>query len=245
MGTVYAGTSGWAYTSWRRGFYPKKLSAAEFLNYYATRLNSVEVNYSFLHPLTREVVTEWIAATPPNFKLAIKAPQLITHMKRLRGVKQPLKKFLTSLGPIADANKLGPVLFQLPPNFKCNPGLLKKFLVGLPPTLRAAFEFRHPSWFTGEVYELLQQSGVALCQAESEKLETPHIHTADFFYLRLRKDHYSLVARQNLVVRVRESMNRGDVFVYFKHEKTPACALQSEALLASITHQPEIGIAPL
>jgi uncharacterized protein YecE (DUF72 family) len=245
MGTVYAGTSGWAYTSWRRGFYPKKLPVTEFLNYYSTRLNSVEVNYSFLHTLTREIVREWIAATPPKFKLAIKAPQLITHMKRLRGVKQPLKRFLTSLAPIEHANKLGPLLFQLPPNFKCNPGLLQEFLAGLPPTLRAAFEFRHASWFTDEVYDLLRNSGAALCQAESEKLETPHIRTADFAYLRLRKDRYSPALRRKLVDRVSEVMNRGDVFVYFKHEKTPVGAFHAEALLTSIIRPLETGIAPL
>lgn len=245
MGTVYAGTSGWAYTSWRRGFYPKELSVAEFLNYYATRLNSVEVNYSFLHPLTREVVTEWIAATPPNFKLAIKAPQFITHMKRLRGVKQASKKFLSFLQPISAANKLGPVLFQLPPNFKSNVELLQKFLAGLPSEPRFAFEFRHVSWFTDEVFGLLRKSGMALCEAESETLETPRVQTADFSYLRLRKDHYSPAARRNLVDRVRDAMNRGDMFVYFKHEKTPAGALHAQALLASITHQPETGIAPL
>jgi uncharacterized protein YecE (DUF72 family) len=245
MGRLYAGTSGWAYTSWRRGFYPKKLPAAEFLNYYATRLNSVEVNYSFLHPLTGEVVAEWIAATPPDFKLAVKAPQFITHMKRLRGVKRPLRKFLSFLEPIADANKLGPILFQLPPNFKCNPDLLQQFLAGLPPHPRAAFEFRHASWFTDEVFDLLRNSGAALCQAESEKLETPHIHTSDFAYLRLRKDRYSPASRRTLHDRVKEAMTRGDVFVYFKHAETPEGALHAEALLTSVTRPPETGIAPL
>jgi len=245
MGTLYAGTSGWAYTSWRRGFYPKKLPAAEFLNYYSTRLNSVEVNYSFLHPLITEVVTGWIAATPPDFKLAVKAPQFITHMKRLRGVKQPLKKFLSSLGPIADANKLGPILFQLPPNFKCNPDLLQEFLAGLPPEPRSAFEFRHASWFTDEVFELLRKSGVALCQAESEKLETPHIQTADFSYLRLRKDNYSPGSRRKRVDRVKDLLNRGDVFVYFKHEETPEGALHAEDLLASISGPSRNGTGSL
>jgi uncharacterized protein YecE (DUF72 family) len=245
MGIVHAGTSGWAYTTWRRGFYPEKLPAANFLNYYATRLNSVEVNYSFLRPLTTEIVAEWIAATPPGFKLAVKAPQWITHRKRLRAVKQPLKKFLASIAPIADANKLGPALFQLPPNFKCDPGLLKKFLARLPATPRAAFEFRHTSWFTDEVFDLLRKSGVALCEAESEKLETPHIQTADFSYLRLRKDHYSPASRRKLVDRVKIAADRGDVFVFFKHQKTPAGALHAEALLAPLSPPTESGTAPL
>jgi len=245
MGRFYAGTSGWAYASWKRGFYPKNLRADDFLGYYAERLNSVEVNYSFLHALTKETVTEWIAATPAHFRFAIKAPQWITHMKRLRGVKRPMRKFLSSVGPIAAANKLGPVLFQLPPNMKCDPILLRDFLAGLPPQPRAAFEFRHASWFADGVFEILRNAHAALCHAESEKLETPPVETADFSYLRLRKDRYPPKSRKELARRVAGLAQRGDVFVYFKHEKTPAGALHAEELLAAINRPPGSGTAPL
>jgi uncharacterized protein YecE (DUF72 family) len=117
MGKVYSGTSGWAYASWKPGFYPAKLPSRDFLKYYATRLNSIEVNYTFRGTLTKPLANAWIAATPAHFRFAVKAPQLITHIKRLRAVKQPLKDFLSSLSPIADTGKLGPVLYQLPPNF--------------------------------------------------------------------------------------------------------------------------------
>jgi len=232
MPKIYAGTSGWAYTSWRPKFYPAKLGSADFLNYYASRLNSVEVNYSFLHSLSKKLLMEWIAATPANFTFAVKAPQMITHMKRLRGTARLTQRFISSLRPLAHAKKLGPVLFQLPPNFKCDPGLLKEFLAGLPRQSRAAFEFRHDSWFTGDVYGLLGGANVALCQAESEKLETPYVQTADFSYLRLRKDNYSVTARKALARRVTELAKHGEVYVYFKHEETPEGALHAEALLA-------------
>ena len=132
---------------------------------------------------------------------------------------------------MTQTKKLGPVLFQLAPNFKCDPGLLEEFLGELPPQTRAAFEFRHASWFTDEVYSLLRKANVALCQAESEKLETPHVQTADFSYLRLRKDNYSVSACKALARRVLELARRGEVYVYFKHEKTPEGALHAEALL--------------
>jgi uncharacterized protein YecE (DUF72 family) len=237
MPKIYAGTSGWAYTSWRPKFYPAKLGSADFLNFYASRLNSVEVNYSFLHSLTRKMLTEWIAATPANFTFAVKVPQMITHMKRLRGTTHLTQRFISSLKPLAQAKKLGPILFQLPPNFKCDPGLLKEFLGGLPRQSSAAFEFRHDSWFTDEVYSLLRKANVALCQAESEKLETPHAQTADFSYLRLRKDSYSVGARKALTKRVADLAKHGEVYVYFKHEKTPEGALHAEALLAETTRK--------
>jgi len=120
VGEIYAGTSGWAYPSWRPRFYPAKLDSANFLAHYATRLNSVEVNYTFRSQLTRKLLSEWIAATPPHFIFAVKAHQSISHIKRLRGAARQTAKFLKSLEPLRAAGKLGPVLFQLPPNFKCD-----------------------------------------------------------------------------------------------------------------------------
>ncbi|MGA8012995.1 MAG: DUF72 domain-containing protein [Candidatus Acidiferrales bacterium] len=231
VGKIHAGTSGWAYASWRPKFYPAKLTPAKFLNYYATRLNSVEVNYTFRSQATKKLLADWIAATPVNFIFAVKAHQGITHIKRLRGAASRTSKFLTSVEPLRQVGKLGPVLFQLPPNFKCDLARLDEFLEQLPRYMRAAMEFRHPSWFVDEVYERLGRANVALCQAESDKLETPDVATADFCYLRLRKANYSPGARKKISNRVAEAARRGDVFAYFKHEDTPEGALYAERLL--------------
>ena len=233
MAKVYAGTSGWSYASWKPSFYPAKLASAKFLSYYATRLNSVEVNYTFRRFPTEKLLEGWIAATPADFKFALKAHQMITHIKRLRGAGDWLTRFFSSLGPLEDANKLGPVLFQLPPNLKCDVTLLSEFLEELPPGLRSAFEFRDASWFCEEVYAALRAKNAALCQAESEKLETPQVETAGFAYLRLRKEEYSAKELAQLRSRVAEGVGRGAVFVYFKHEETPEGALSAEALIST------------
>ena len=228
MGKIYVGTSGWAYASWRPEFYPAKLSAARFLSHYAGRLNSVEVNYTFRRVASEELLRRWAQATPAEFRFAVKAHQRITHIKRLRDAAEPTAEFLASLGPLRQAKKLGTVLFQLPPNFKCDVVRLREFLTGLPSWVRAAFEFRHESWFGEEVYAALRTAGAALCLAESEELATPEVVTADFAYLRLRKESYSTSA---VAQKVRRLARRGDVFVYFKHEETPEGALYGEALL--------------
>jgi uncharacterized protein YecE (DUF72 family) len=231
MGEIYAGTSGWAYGSWKPDYYPAKLSAARFLSHYAGRLNSVEVNYTFRRTASEELLLRWAEATPADFRFAVKAHQRITHIKRLRDVAETAAEFLASLKPLRKAKKLGPVLFQLPPNFKCDVGRLREFLAGLPSWVRAAFEFRHESWFGEEVYATLRKGGAALCLAESDELETPEVVTADFHYLRLRKESYP---RKSVAQKVRRLAASGDVFVYFKHEERPEGALRAEALLRAV-----------
>jgi uncharacterized protein YecE (DUF72 family) len=233
VGKVYAGTSGWAYPTWKPDFYPAKLASAKFLSHYSTRLNTVEVNYTFRRFPTEKLLRGWIAATPPDFNFAIKANQKITHIKRLRDVADFTSEFLAALQPLDAEKKLGPVLFQLPPFLKCDVPLLKDFLARLPRSLKFAFEFRHVSWFNNEVYESMRIANVALCQAESEKLETPDVQTADFAYMRLRKEDYSAKARQVLTLKVAGSVKEGDVFIYFKHEDTPEGALNAEKVLAA------------
>src|SRR5579862_1035926 len=132
MGKVYAGTSGWAYPTWKPDFYPAKLKAADFLRFYATRLNSVELNYTFRRFPTDKLQLGWIAATPPDFKFAVKAHQTITHVKRLRGAGELALKFIAALRPLEEEGRLGPVLFQLPPFSKCDLLLLAEFLQSLP-----------------------------------------------------------------------------------------------------------------
>jgi uncharacterized protein YecE (DUF72 family) len=228
MNKIHAGTSGWAYSAWKPAFYPAKLAAAKFLGYYAGRLNSVEVNFTFRRFPTEKLLRGWIEATPPEFQFAIKAHQKITHILRLREAAGFTADFVASLQPLAGAQKLGPVLFQLPPFLKCDVSLLREFLASWPRHLRATFEFRHASWFCDEVFAALREAKVALCLAESEKLETPDVQTADFLYLRLRKPEYS---KQALQRRVRALAERCQLYVYLKHEETPEGALLAESLL--------------
>ena len=234
MPKIYAGTSGWAYSSWKPDFYPAKLASAKFLGYYATRLNSVEVNFTFRSFPTEKLFNRWIHVTPARFKFAIKAHQRITDVKRLRGAVELTAKFASSLQSLKKAGKLGPVFFQLPPNLKYDVPLLTDFLAGLPRHLRAAFEFRDTSWFTEEVFAALRKRNAALCLAESEEIQTPPVQTADFFYLRLRKDEYSAKSLRELTQRIADLHRRGEVFAYFKHEETPKAAFRAEALLAAI-----------
>lgn len=230
-GKIYAGTSGWAYAVWKPAFYPAKLAAAKFLQYYATRLNSVEVNMTFRRHPTEKLLLGWSGAVPDNFQFAIKAHQSITHFARLRGVAGATVDFLSSLEPLREAKKLGPVLFQLPPDLRYDLPRLKEFVGGLPRDVRAAMEFRHGTWFVPETYEVLRTKNVALCLAESDDRETPDVSTADFSYFRLRKQEYSAAARRTIAKRVSEAVQSGDVYVYFKHEDTPDGALHAEELL--------------
>jgi uncharacterized protein YecE (DUF72 family) len=231
MSAVYAGTSGWSYPQWKPAFYPAKLAAAKFLSYYATRLNTVEVNYTFRRFPTAQLLAGWVGATPDAFRFAVKAHQSITHVKRLRDAKESLEHFSEALEPLRGAGRLGPVLFQLPPFLKRDPVRLADFLDVMPPGLQTAFEFRHESWFEDEIFALLRKAKAALCQAESEKLETPYAQTTDFSYLRLRKQEYSPAARRKLAEQVARLKSHGDVFVYFKHEDSPEGALYAEKLL--------------
>jgi uncharacterized protein YecE (DUF72 family) len=234
MGKLYAGTSGWAYPQWKPDFYPAKLAAAKFLGYYSSRLNSVELNYTFRRFPTEKLLAGWIASTPADFKFAVKAHQTITHIKRLKECEEPAARFLASLGSLRESGKLGPVLFQLPPFLRCDLPRLKDFLAALPRDARVAFEFRHDSWFSDDVFRVLRDANAALCEAESEKLQTPNVQTADFAYLRLRKQSYSTQERAELAQKIAELTKKGDVFTYFKHEDTPEGALYAEGLLAAM-----------
>lgn len=227
---IYAGTSGWAYPSWKPAFYPAKLASKKFLEYYATRLNTVEVNYTFRRYLTEKLAASWLAATPESFRFSFKAPQEVTHVKRLRDAEERTRAFLGSLQPFCEAGKMGCVLFQLPPFLKADAELLGGFLPVLPTaTMRCAFEFRHASWFQERMLAMLRERNVALCIAETEKLEAPEVATADFVYYRLRKGEYTAQEREK--IRARVSAHAGDVYVYYKHEDDPAGTMYAEELL--------------
>lgn len=235
MAELFVGTSGWAYPTWKPDFYPEKLAQKKFLGFYATQLNTVEVNFTFRQLVKETTIQNWIKETPQHFRFGAKAHQVITHIKRLKGTEDFVPRFLATIEPLASAGKLGPVLFQLPPNLKADIPLLKDFLPLLPRALPAAFEFRHPSWFTDETWEALRSHGAALCVAETEERATPDVTTGAFAYYRFRKPTYTVEERTAMVTRVREHLAAGrDVFAYFKHEETAQGAVYAVELRREI-----------
>jgi len=231
---LYCGTSGFAYPSWKPDFYPEKLPSGKFLSYYATRLNAVEVNYTYRRLASEATFHKWIAATPVDFMFLPKAHMKITHQLKLADAQDFTRAFLQSLEPLKAAGRLGPILFQLPPSFHSDPDRLGSFVKLLPRGLKIAFEFRNASWFDDKIYKVLQDSNVALCLAENENLDTPFVLTADFIYLRLRKPDYGESELASIAYRVEQYLhNAYPTFAIFKHEETPAGALNAENLLAT------------
>jgi uncharacterized protein YecE (DUF72 family) len=233
--TVYAGTSGWAYPSWKPGFYPPKTPAARMLEYYASQLNSLEVNFTFRQLPTEKQLQAWLDATPEGFRFSFKAPQAITHLKRLRDCSDALAALKVALLPAERAGKLGALLFQLPPNFRVDVERLEQLLNdGAPLKMRLAFEFRHESWFAERTYAVLEQSNAALCIAESDELQTPQRRTADFICYRLRRSSYGEADLQQLTDRFVKDAERGDVYAYFMHEEAPDGPLRARAVLEAL-----------
>ena len=232
MAKLFAGTSGFSYPAWKPDFYPKDLPAKRFLEYYATRLNSVEANYTFRRLAPAKVLEGWVNATPEGFAFACKAHQNLTHILKMKEAESFTELFLKSLEPLRAARRLGPVLFQFPPTFKCDLERFDGWLPLLPSDIRFAFEFRHASWLTDAVYERLAKRNLALCLAESDKLEVPPVFTADFGYFRLRKGDYPEEARREIAARVRALLDgERDAYVYFKHEEDPHGAIWAEELV--------------
>ncbi len=235
MAQLFAGTSGWAYPTWKPDFYPAKLAQKKFLGHYATQLNTVEVNFTFRQLVKETTIQNWLNDTPSSFRFGVKAHQVITHIKRLKATEEFLPRFLATIEPLAAAGKLGPILFQLPPNLKVDQGLLKDFLATLPRTAPAAFEFRNASWFCDETYDSLKASNVALCVAETETLTTPDVVTSEFVYYRFRKPSYSGEERKSMIDRIGQHLAAGhNVHAYFKHEETPEGALYAVELLREV-----------
>jgi uncharacterized protein YecE (DUF72 family) len=216
--TIWVGTSGYNYPEWKGSFYPADLPAARMLSYYAARFPTVEINYTFYRMPTETLVAGWAAGTPSPYRLTLKAPRRITHDSRLRNCGELVKTFCGVAGTLGD--KLGALLFQLPPNAKKDVSLLDAFLEDLPPKVRAAFEFRHPSWLDDEVFDRLAARNLALCVADSERMSTPVRVTADYAYFRLRDEGYTEddVARWADTI-ARDTSACREVFVYFKHEE--------------------------
>jgi uncharacterized protein YecE (DUF72 family) len=214
---TWVGTSGFSYPAWRGSFYPEKMPPAKMLAYYAERLTSVEINNTFYRMPKAEMLAGWAATTPAGFRFAPKAPQQITHRQRLADSADTVAHFLKALSSFGD--KLGPILFQLPPFFRKDLPRLVDFLTLLPRQARAAFEFRHLSWFDEPVFEALRAHDAALCIADAEDLATPIVSTASWGYLRLRRQDYDDSALGTWAVTVAGMATRWTAaFVYFKHE---------------------------
>jgi uncharacterized protein YecE (DUF72 family) len=213
---LYVGTSGYSYKEWKGSFYPEDLPDKQMLRFYGERFRSVEINNTFYRMPKAAVLEAWAADVPADFKFVLKAPQRITHMQRLKDAEDSVSYFMKVT--IAIENRLGPLLFQLPPYFHKDAPRLREFLKLLPPDRRAAFEFRHQSWFDPEVFALLRDHQAALCIAEAENdLEIPFESTADWGYLRLRRPDYGDPELKAWSDRVRQQ-NWKDAFIFFKHE---------------------------
>jgi uncharacterized protein YecE (DUF72 family) len=228
---VLAGTSGYSYAPWKGVFYPEKLPAAEMLGYYASQLPTVEINNTFYRMPQRELLERWAGETPPAFSFVLKGPKRITHDRRLADTADSTRRFFETAAVLGD--KLGPVLFQLPPNLKKDLPRLQAFLAEvrqIAPRARAAFEFRHASWFADDVFAALREGAAALCIAEAEDLATPFEATAGWGYLRLRRQDYDEAALGAWAERLRLAADKWDrAYVFFKHEddgKGPALARQ-------------------
>lgn len=232
---LLVGTSGFSYKPWRGSFYPEKLPEGRMLAYYAERLPAVEINNTFYRMPNEETLRKWAAETPESFRFALKSPRRITHEKKLADVGDTLTRLHESAAVLAQ--RLGPVLFQLPPFMRKDLPRLNDFLAQLPGGLLAAMEFRHASWFSDDVYEALRSRGAALCIAESEELATPPEATAAWGYLRLRRQDYGEAELAAWAERVR-GQRWDNVFVFFKHEdegKGPALAARFREMLGETT----------
>jgi uncharacterized protein YecE (DUF72 family) len=213
---VLVGTSGYAYKEWKGSFYPEKLPDKEMLRFYGQRFKTVEINNTFYRMPAASVLEAWAGETPEDFRFVLKASQRITHQQRLKDCGDNVAYLLKQAATLGD--RLGPLLFQLPPNLKKDAERLRQFLGLLPRSRRAAIEFRHASWFDEEVFAILREREAALCIAEAEDdLETPFTATAPFGYLRLRRTDYADDDLRSWAKRVRAQPWQ-EVFVFFKHE---------------------------
>ncbi|MEW5849614.1 MAG: DUF72 domain-containing protein [Myxococcota bacterium] len=226
MARVYLGTSGFSYKEWSPAFYPADLSDKEYLRHYASRLDAVEMDSTFYRMPNRKTIDGWIATTPETFRFALKCSQKVTHVERLKLPSETMAYWLRTI-PLLGA-RLGVVLYQLAPSFKRDVDRLRAFLAELPQSPRSAFEFRDASWFTPEIYALLEQHRVGLCINDEDGHATPVELTSDVTYVRLRREQYSAEERGMWRERLRGWATRGvEVFAFVKHEENPDAPLDA------------------
>jgi uncharacterized protein YecE (DUF72 family) len=222
-GTLFVGTSGFAYREWKPEFYPADLKAKDFLSFYSRRFPSVEINNTFYRAPTPSLLEGWKGQTPEDFRFTLKAPQKITHIRRLRDADEEVRYFLDTARALD--RRLGCILFQLPPTLKADAELLEAFLAQLPgEPFRFAMEFRHDSWNTSDIKELLARNAVAWCAADTEEKPVSLVRTAaSHVYMRLRGLNYTDEDLRRWATDVRMQLDDGvDAYVYFKHEDDPS-----------------------
>jgi uncharacterized protein YecE (DUF72 family) len=228
---IFIGASGYSYKQWQGKFYPARISPKEMLRFYAQRLTAVEINNTFYHMPTEPLLASWAAQVPDAFVFALKAPQLITHLKRLQNVDDEAEYLFRTLS-ILD-RKLGPVLFQFPKSLRANRPVLEDFLALIPASISCAFEFRHPSWLEAEILDLLQDRNLSLCLADTDENPAQDIiTTAPWGYLRLRRTNYTEADLSRWLARIL-AQTWEKAFVFFKHEeeaKGPEMALRFREL---------------
>lgn len=221
---IYIGTSGWHYPHWKGTYYPEKLPAKEYMNHYLNFFRSVEINNSFYRLPSEETFRSWKESVPENFVFAVKASRFITHMKKLKDPQQSIARFMHAVDFLEE--KLGPILFQLPPFWNLNLERLQEFLEALPKGYRYALELRNESWYDERVYQLLRMHGIAFCIYELERHLSPQLVTADFVYVRLHgpgnkyEGSYSEEALQFWSGRIKEwQREEKDVYFYFDNDQ--------------------------
>ncbi|HUI45614.1 MAG TPA: DUF72 domain-containing protein [Nitrospirota bacterium] len=239
---IYIGTSGFAHKEWKGKFYPEKISSKEMLRFYAQRLNTVEVNNTFYHMPKESVLTSWAEQVPSDFVFALKAPQIITHIRQLKNVFEQTEYLFKSLSVLD--RKLGAVLFQLPKSFHANAPALEDFLALIPSTAACAFEFRSPSWLDAGMPDLLRQKGCSLCIADTDENPAQEIISTTLWgYLRLRRSDYTDADLSQWAERIL-SQKWEKAYVYFKHEdeaKGAATAIRFQELIDTRLNGSETG----
>jgi len=232
----FVGTSGYSYKEWKGSFYPDKLPQKEMLSYYSERFSTVEINNSFYRMPGIDVVESWAQQTPASFRFVLKAPQTITHRKRLKDADEATDHLIQTAFILKE--RRGPLLFQLPPNFKKDLARLEAFLSMIANRTALVFEFRHESWFDDEVFDCLRSHSCALCVADSDEVPSVDVvSTSDCGYVRLRRESYSDAALRKWIKRLR-SQNWEEVYVFFKHEDTASGPRLAARFLelAGLTH---------
>ena len=213
---LFVGTSGYSYKEWKGKFYPREIKPADMLKFYAEHFATVEINNTFYRMPEKDLVRSWMKEVPGSFKFALKAPQKITHIRRLKSVEDELAHFLDVASVLK--KQLGPLLFQFPGNFRKDAERLAGFLKLLPKNFQAAFEFRDASWFANDIFAMLREHNAALCIAESEEtVDVPFEATADWGYLRLRRLDYERSDLKKWLSRI-EKQKWDEAHIFFRHE---------------------------
>jgi uncharacterized protein YecE (DUF72 family) len=238
--SLYIGTSGWAYPEWKPNFYPKELPRSRFLSHYASNLNSCEINATFYRIQSAGTFERWVHATPESFRFSVKAHRRLTHSRYLpidTDGRRFMKEFMSSISPLG--HRLGALLFQFPPHRERDDNSLEQLLALLPPSRRSAFEFRHPSWDSHQVADLVASSGSTICVAETQGGVPKRLPPGPLAYVRLRFEAYSDTARSAWKQLLTNEARERDVFAFTKHEGVPAGDAHSGIGLAEWLTQTE------